>query len=231
MVEHIQFGSRVIEFSIEYTNRKTIGITVTPDMTVIVKSPTNTDIAIIKDKVKKRAAWIIKQQNFFVQFHPKMPKRKYISGETHLYLGRQYQLKVVVSEKNQVSYKGRFIEVATKDSHKTKDLLLQWYKQKAKEKFAIIAEPIIEKFKEYNVEPRGVYIQDMATRWGSCTQSGRIILNPELIKAPKGCIEYVITHELCHLIHHNHTQKFLDLQNKLMPNWEKWKNKLERMLA
>lgn len=231
MVEYIQFGSRLIEFSIEYTNRKTIGITVTPDMTVIVKSPTDTDITIIKNKVKKRAAWIIKQQNFFVQFHPKMPKRKYISGETHLYLGRQYQLKIVASEKNQVSYKGRFIEVATKDSNKTKDLLLQWYRQKAKEKFSTIAEPIIEKFKEYNVEPRGIYIQDMATRWGSCTQSGKIILNPELIKAPKGCIEYVITHELCHLIHHNHTQKFFDLQNTVMPNWEKWKNILERMLA
>jgi predicted metal-dependent hydrolase len=71
----------------------------------------------------------------------------------------------------------------------------------------------------------------MPTRWGSCTSKGKIILNPELIKAPKGCIEYVIIHELCHLIHHDHTQKFIDLQTKEMKDWEKWKMKLERLLA
>jgi predicted SprT family Zn-dependent metalloprotease len=71
----------------------------------------------------------------------------------------------------------------------------------------------------------------MPTRWGSCTPKGKIILNPELIKAPKGCIEYVIIHELCHLIHHDHTQKFLDLQTKEMKDWEKWKMKLEKLLA
>jgi predicted metal-dependent hydrolase len=71
----------------------------------------------------------------------------------------------------------------------------------------------------------------MPTRWGSCTPKGKIILNPELIKAPKGCIEYVIIHELCHLVHHDHTQKFIDLQTKEMQDWEKWKNKLEKLLA
>jgi len=65
----------------------------------------------------------------------------------------------------------------------------------------------------------------------SCTPKGKIILNPELIKAPKGCIEYVIIHELCHLIHHDHTQKFIDLQSKEMKDWEKWKMKLEKLLA
>ena len=71
----------------------------------------------------------------------------------------------------------------------------------------------------------------MPTRWGSCTPRGKIILNPELIKAPKGCIEYVIIHELCHLIYHDHTRKFIDLQTKEMPDWEKWKSKLENLLA
>ena len=90
---------------------------------------------------------------------------------------------------------------------------------------------LIDKFKKYKVEPSSIVIRDMPTRWGSCTAKGKIILNPELIKAPKGCIEYVIIHELCHLIHHDHTQKFLDLQTKEMPYWEKWKIKLEKLLA
>lgn len=71
----------------------------------------------------------------------------------------------------------------------------------------------------------------MPARWGSCTAKGKIILNPELIKAPKVCIEYVIIHELCHLIYHDHTQKFLDLQSTEMPDWEEWKLKLEKLLA
>ena len=71
----------------------------------------------------------------------------------------------------------------------------------------------------------------MPKRWGSCTPMGKIILNPELIKAPKACIEYVIVHELCHLIYRDHNQKFFDLQTKEMPDWEKWKMKLEKLMA
>lgn len=107
----------------------------------------------------------------------------------------------------------------------------QWYRKKAKIKFAEIAEPLIQKFKKYNIEITGLYIQDMPTRWGSCTPKGKIILNPELMKAPKPCIEYVIIHELCHLVYHDHTKKFIDLQTKEMPDWKKWKNKLKRLLA
>ena len=98
-------------------------------------------------------------------------------------------------------------------------------------KFHAIAAPLIDKFKKHKVEPSSIVLRDMPTRWGSCTPKGKIILNPELIKAPKGCIEYVIIHELCHLIHHDHTQKFLDLQTKEMKDWEKWKMKLEKLLA
>lgn len=81
------------------------------------------------------------------------------------------------------------------------------------------------------IEPESIVFRDMPTRWGSCTPKGKIILNPELIKAPKGCIEYVIIHELCHLIYLDHTRKFIDLQTKEMPDWEKWKTKLENLLA
>jgi predicted metal-dependent hydrolase len=67
----------------------------------------------------------------------------------------------------------------------------------------------------------------MATRWGSCTNMGKIILNTELIKAPRPCIEYVITHELCHLLHRSHTKEFYDLLSTEMPDWKRWKIKLE----
>jgi predicted metal-dependent hydrolase len=231
MMHSIQFGSKEICFQLSYSNRKTLGITVTPDMDVLVKAPVDSALDKIIEKVKRKAPWIIKQRSFFLGFYPKTPARRYVSGETHLYLGRQYRLKVTIGIKNEVKHRGSFIEIITKDKANAEVQLKQWYRDKAKEKFAEIAEPLIEDFKKYRTEPKGLFIQDMPTRWGSCTPKGKIILNPELIKAPKHCIEYVIIHELCHLIHHDHTQKFIDLQTKEMPDWEKWKNKLEVLLA
>lgn len=231
MIESIEFGSKRIDFKLEYADRKSLGITVTSDMDVLVRAPVETPIELIREKIRKKAPWIIKQQSFFLSFHPKTPVRKYVGGETHLYLGRQYRLKINLDETESVKLKAGFIEVDTKDKARVKDLVIEWYLHNARIKFKSIAQPLIERFKRFDVEPSSIVLRDMPTRWGSCTPKGKIILNPELVKAPKACIEYVIIHELCHLVHHDHTQKFIDLQTKEMPDWEKWKLKLERLLA
>jgi predicted metal-dependent hydrolase len=231
MTEAIQFGSRTIDFRLEYSDRKSLGITVTPEMEVLVKAPTDTTMEKVKEKIRKKAPWIIKQQSFFLSFQPKTPQRKFISGETHLYLGRQYRLQISIDKDESVKLKGKFIEVTASDKSRAKKLLNDWYLRHAKAKFEAISLPLIERFKRYKVEPSSIVLREMPTRWGSCTPKGKIILNPELLKAPKGCIEYVIIHELCHLIHHDHTQKFLDLQTREMKDWEKWKMKLEKLLA
>lgn len=234
----IQFGSKLIDFRLEYSDRKSLGITVTPEMEVLVKAPFDTSLKQVKEKIRKRAPWIIKQQSFFLSFQPKAAQRRYISGETHLYLGRQYRLRIMNDElgimNNCVKLSGGFLNTYTNDKSKVKKLVENWYLQKAKERLPQTAHPLIEKFcTKHNLSfnPQNLALRNMTTRWGSCTSKGKIILNPELIKAPKGCIEYVIIHELCHLIHHNHTQKFIDLQTKEMKNWEKWKMKLEKLLA
>lgn len=231
MNDFIQFGSRQIDFLVEYSNRKTLGITVTPDMDVIVKAPLGSSIRKIKEKLEKKAPWILKQQSFFLAYHPKTSERRYISGETHLYMGRQYQLRVEIHNHESVKLKGKFIEVNTLKKSRAKQLLDHWYLEHARLKLRETARPLIENFKKYKVEPSSIILREMPTRWGSCTPKGKIILNPELIKAPRGCIEYVIIHELCHLIHYDHTQKFMDLQSREMPDWEKWKTKLEQLLA
>lgn len=231
MTEAIQFGSRIIDFRLEYSDRKSLGITVTPEMEVLVKAPTDTTIALVKEKIRKKAPWIIKQQSFFLSFQPKTPNRKYISGETHLYLGRQYRMQIKIGKDESVKLKGKFIEVTASEKSRTKDLLNDWYLNHARTKFHAVAAPLIDKFKKYKVEPSSIVLREMPTRWGSCTPKGKIILNPELIKAPKGCIEYVIIHELCHLVHRDHSQRFIDLQTKEMKDWEKWKVRLEIILA
>ena len=112
-----------------------------------------------------------------------------------------------------------------------KKVLKAWYLKQAKIKFEFIAQKWIQRFSKYHKQPESIVLREMPTRWGSCTPKKKIILNPELIKAPTGCIEYVIVHELCHLVHRNHTAKFMDLQNKEFPAWGEWKEKLERVLA
>lgn len=236
MNDFIEYGSRQINFRLEYSERKTLGITVTPDLEVLVNAPLDTSIFKVKEKLRKRAPWIIRQMSFFLSFQPRLTERKYIGGETHLYLGKQYRLKVIKNDTgiDLVKLKGRFLEVHTSDKEKVKKLVESWYLEKAKDRFHQLTLALFEAFIKRNYKTQFSYnlsIRQMPTRWGSCTAKGRIILNPELIKAPRGCIEYVIVHELCHLIYHDHTQKFLDLQTKEMPEWEKWKNKLEKFLA
>ena len=80
------------------------------------------------------------------------------------------------------------------------------------------------------VKPSGFKLKEMETRWGSCTATGQILLNPRLVCAPRICIEYVIIHELCHLVHRNHTKDFYELLTQEMPDWKKWKMKLEKLM-
>ncbi len=231
MKYQLEYGSRKISYHLEFKKRKTLGIAVKPDMEVLVKAPEGTPLERIEEKLEKRAQWIFRQQSYFLQFYPKMREKQYRGGESHFYLGRQYRLRVTIAKKNEVRFTGREIIVSHTPKTTVKSVLKSWYRLRAKEKFAEIAEPWIQQFEQYGTQPDCLLIQEMPTRWGSCTAKGRIILNPELIKAPKPCIEYVIIHELCHLIHKHHTYSFFQLQAAVMPDWEKWKNKLETIMA
>lgn len=229
--KYIQFGSQRIDFSLIYKERKTLGITVRPDRSVMVKAPVDASLDQIMTKVRKRAPWIIKQQSFFLSFEPRTPARRYIGGETHLYLGRQYRIKYIHSQNPMVKLKGAYLEVHTDEKSNIKSLVKAWYKQKANLHFIPLCEKWIEQFKLYDIHPSGIQIKEMSNRWGSCTPTGKIILNTELIQAPKKCIEYVIIHELCHLVHYNHSKAFFELQDTVFPDWKVWKEKLERVMG
>lgn len=231
MIDEIIYGSETIQYSLSFKNRKTLGITVHPDLAVEVRAPENSTIEKVRDKIKKKAAWILEQQSFFLSFHPRITERKFISGESHFYLGRQYVLKVIESDTERVEFSRGRIIVQVKKKEDAGRILKQWYRKRASIKFPEIAKPLIEKFQKHGVEPKSLQIHEMPFRWGSCTPKGKIILNPELIKAPKACIEYVVTHELCHLVVRNHSRAFFELQTEEMPDWKKWKEKLENLLA
>lgn len=228
---NIKYGKKEISYELIFQDRKTLGIKVFPEGSVKVYAPSETTNEKIEEKVKEKARWILKQQNEFLSYHPLTPARKYVNGETHLYLGRQYLLHSELSLINEVKlYRGKLI-VQHKSNSKVETILKKWYKEKAKEHFELLLEQKLNLFVKYEFERPELVIRTMNKRWGSCTSNGKIILNPELIKAPKGSIEYVMVHELCHLVHHNHTKAFYVLQEKLMPDWKKWKTKLEYSLV
>jgi predicted metal-dependent hydrolase len=226
----ITYGTVSISYTVKFSERKTLGINVTPDGKVFLNAPVGASQSQIEEKLHKRVGWIVKQQLYFCSFGKCTPEKKFISGESHYYLGKQYMLKVTEGKPNSASYKGRYFEVVCTPKSKAAELMKDWYRERAKIKFAEIAEPVIQRFNKYGVTPFSMHIQSMSNRWGSCTPKGKIILNVELIKAPKPCIEYVITHELCHLIHRNHTKAFFELLKTEMPDWERWKKKLEMII-
>ena len=235
MQAEVAYGNTLLSFSIDRSNRKSLAIEVHPDLSIKVIAPISADLEDIKEKVLKKAKWITKQQSFFEQFLPRTPKREYISGESHYYLGRKYMLKIRSSENNQVKLKGGELIVFSTDREdklQTKRLLSEWYYKHAKKRFNECINDSVSKFSQFDIpENPPLVIKRMSKRWGSCTPKGRIILNPEVIKTPMKCVEYVVIHELCHLIHPNHSKEFYDLQTEIMPDWEKWKLKLEKTLV
>lgn len=146
-------------------------------------------------------------------------------------MGRQYKLRVEIGNRNEVKLFRGHITVLSKEENNVKDILDKWYREKAFVHFDEVLSKVYPMFKKYKINKPELHIRSMEKRWGSCTPNGKVILNPELIKAPKGSIEYVVVHELCHLVHHNHTKAFYDLQEVMMPDWKKWKEKLEHSLV
>ncbi len=232
--QSILFGQTEIIYCVNSCDRKTLAIHVHPDGQVVVDAPMNASNEAIAEKVKKRASWIFKQQMQFEAYPPALPQRQYVSGETHRYLGRQYRLLVIQSAEDKVKLAhGRLVvETADPDStEKVKNLLQDWYRAKAKTVFAERYALCIQQVAKVGIaHSQGLQLRFMSKRWGSCTSQGHIMLNPELIAAPKDCIDYVITHELCHLQEHNHSKAFYKLLTAVMKDWESRRKRLNEMV-
>lgn len=235
MRREITYGSQRIAYTVTPRARRTLEIAVEPDGKVVVAAPQDADSEAIDDKVRQRAAWILRQQRYFDQFRPRTPDRLYIAGETHLYLGRQYRLKVVQHIQSGVKLIRGFIVVQShypKRPEITRDLIQTWFRERAHIKFRERLELCLERFAEpETIRPTGLIVRQLAQRWGSMSPAGRLLLNRRLIQAPVDAIDYVITHELCHRTEPHHGRAFFDLLERVMPDWEKRKERLERVMV
>ena len=203
-----------------------------PNGKIRVTSPLQMKDDAIRVLVATRIPWIRKQQKKFAGQERQTP-RQYISGETHYFFGKRYRLEVVyVDEPPRVEVKGNtkiILQVRPKSSvEKREEVMSEWYRAELQ---PVISE-LLEKWqKKMSVKLSFWSIKRMKTRWGSCNQkTGRALFNLELAKKPFSCVEYVVVHELVHLIERKHNDKFTKLMTKFLPKWKSSKEELNSLI-
>ena len=228
----LQFGTSTIDFELTYSERKTLGIHVYPDCSVVVDAPMDSDEATIEQKVLKRGAWILRQQRNFQQYPEASPlPRRYVSGEAYRYLGRQYRLKVVENHVERVRLSRGYLTVSVKDQGdrvRISHLIDDWYIGHARRIFSERLGVSFRRVEKMGIPYPQLAIRDMKARWGSCSVKGRLTLNLKLIAVPKELIDYVIIHELCHLKELNHSPTFYALLDRVLPDWQERRLKLNK---
>lgn len=222
-----------IEFSIVYSRRRTLGISVLPDSKVIVRVPWLTSMKTINRIVQQKASWIIKHRDNYKRKEPKIISRLYTNGEKHFFRGNEYLLKVEKAAKPFIRFNDDTIELGIEnpgDNAAVKKLLYKGYKNEALKIFPALMEKVLDKHKDQLFKTTGFVIRTMKSRWGSCSNKGVITLSTELVKLPDLFIEYVIIHELCHLRHHNHGPEFYRLLTELYPEWKETRKELRKYI-
>ena len=211
------------------TNRKTLAISVLPDSKLELIAPRKASLAAILAKVDKRKAWIRTQRRAFAEMNAVRPVPRYVNGATHRYLGRQYRLKILSGKVTLVLLKGAYLHVQVPEptAEQVKEALEAWYRRRAKEQFEKRLNAWEEWCQNRKLPKPVLRLRSMAKRWGSALKGGVVCLNPELVRAPSICVDYVIAHEICHLKHPDHGREFWSLLSRVMPDWRARKQRLE----
>ncbi len=228
----VQFGTATIRYTVSFSpRRKKATIAVYPDTNVAVTVPTGTTHDSVLDLVQKKAPWILEQLGVFEHLAMFDASKRYVGGETFLYLGRQYRLKIAVGGKKQsVKLVGGYFEVTIPEDMRpeldsVRHALCAWYKEHAMQRVCDVVRIYAQRLR---LDPPKVTIRHQLKRWGSCTKDGTLNINLLIIMAPMSQVEYVVAHELCHLRYKDHSSEFWDLLRLVMPDYEIRKERLRR---
>ena len=231
----VLYGDEVIRFAVRrQAARKSgrVAIHVDPDGRVLVDAPESASDKQIRTAVAARARWIHGHLAAIRLRRAHVLPREYVSGESLLYLGRRYRLKVVVKSNNPASVRlrGSYVEVfVPKRSRETvREALNNWYRGRARIVLGERLEAMASSLRWMRTTPP-LRLQVMKVQWGSCSPAGRLTLNPHLVKVPRECIDYVLLHELCHLKEHNHSKKFYKLLQRHLPHWRRKKERIDEL--
>ncbi len=213
-----------LEYSVVYSARKTLTITVERDRSVIVRAPNDTPHEKIEQLIHQKKLWLYEKVRHTQKYDLPIKQKEFVSGTTILYLGRSYKLEVVSDPFDGILFDNKFFVSKSRVSDAPK-LFKDWYIEKAKLKLVPLSEFYA---KHLGVSFNRILISDLKYRWGSCTPSNNLNFNWRLIKAPMRVIEYVIVHELAHLLEPNHTAKFWGIIKTQLPDYLSTKEWLKR---
>jgi predicted metal-dependent hydrolase len=234
MQRSIRYGDARIAFAIHFVPkpRRRITIHVLPEGSIRVDAPEDATPEAVIGAVRRRARWLWNELEARRERCLHVLPREYVSGESHFYLGRRHMLKVELAEGEKTSVKllrGKLlVTVPRRDSSLVRSSLEDWCRQRAREVFARRLAELAPRLAWLSAVP-SFRLLNMRTQWGSCSPSGELVLNPQLAKAPRICIDYVIYHELCHLREHNHSPEYYRLLESVMPDWASHKEMLDSL--
>jgi len=192
---------------------------------------TDADYVAIEAFVKRRGPWILRQLRELARYdNPVNPlPRQYVSGESYRYLGRQYRLKVIADTVERIVLSRGWLTISVADpaDHRAVQRLIHgWYRAKAERVFNERLIACHGRVAALGITLPSLGVRTMKRRWGSCSKTGKVTLNLKLIQAPRALIDYVILHELCHLVELNHSPRFWALLTRVIPDWERLRDEL-----
>ncbi len=232
--DSILFGKTQIDYDVVYSSRRrNATLAVYPLKQVEITVPTAIQQEKIKTLVERKAVWVIKQLVWFDQITQIDSIKEYVNGESFLYLGRQYKLRLNKENgKTEVNLKGRELEVTLKkqdSKHDVKTLIKfaiwHWYREQS---LKIIDESVTSYCKKLGISKPEITIKNQYKRWGSCTSKNVLIFNFRIAMAPVSQLNYVVAHELVHIKHKDHSSKFWKTLKSIMPDYEDRKEKLKQ---
>jgi predicted metal-dependent hydrolase len=213
-----------IDITVLKSNRKTVSIFIERDGSVSARVPENLSNEEVKEILKAKEYQIFKNLAEWQQLNEATVVREYVSGQSFLYLGRNYRLKLVESRLGEVSFKKNTLFLGKEDLPNAKELFVTFYKSKLTDKI----KPIIERYKPLlGVNPNSIKVMELQNRWASCTKQGNVNFHWKCAMAPIDVLHYIVVHELAHLIHNNHSKAFWNEIDKILPDYEKQINWLK----
>ncbi len=208
-----------LDYQIVYSRRRTMNLSVERDSSVVVRAPVGTPEAAIKQAIESRKLWLYQKVNHEQKYPPTRQRKEFVSGETIPYLGRNYRLEVVQQPIEGIQFHSRFV-ISRQNQPKAAGLFRKWYIERANERILATARYFAAAM---GVTFNRVLISDLRVRWGSCTPSSNLNFNWRIMKAPVFVVDYLVVHELAHLLETNHTPQFWNIVSVQVPRWEQAK--------
>ncbi len=218
-----EYARQTIEFQVVFRKRKTMAIQIQPPDKVIVISPKGVKEDEIIRLVKGKSKWISRKLFQVKEMENQKKNRKYVNGETFIYMGRNYSLEIVYDREYRIPqakmFRGKlYVYTDSFDPLLIKLALEKWYKEKALQK---VLERVSYYQKYFDLAPNKVMIKDQKKRWGSCSSQRNLYFNWKCIMAPSFVLDYLVVHEMCHMVHMNHSADFWNLVKSILPDYEK----------